>query len=479
MRTWMMLALAVVCLSLTCGEAVADGDSEKSADKKGVLAAGLDALKLRIEAAMKRAALLEKLGRTEEALALYEEIEGLYEKGIAELKKLSAERGSTKPKVADKPFSGPATNDLIGRGGMTKRRGGGAISGLDARRQQQRAKEAIESGLAWLAKRQRDDGGWPSAKPEHRVGATGLALLSFLGAGYTHEDTGDYKTVVARGLDFLRRNQDPQGCFAVRRNQHYNYDHAMATLAVVEAYGMTSSALLHGTAQKALDFSALSRNPYFGWRYGIKPGDNDTSMTHWMLAGIYSAKKVNDAAAAAGKPAPFTIDDGAFQGAIAWVDKMTDPDYGRVGYIVRGSGPARARDMLDKFPAERSESMTAAGIHIRLMCGQDPATKGVIGKGMDLIYKLPPVWHETNGSIDMYYWYLGTQAAFQTGGRKWKRWRGALLDAVIPNQAAAPETAKGSWPAIGPWGHYGGTVVSTAWMTLCLEIAERSFTADK
>lgn len=479
MRTWMLTALAVLCLSLTCGEAVADGDGTAS---EKALASGLDALKVRIEASMKRAALLEKMGRDAEALALYEKIETMYADGLVALKKLV--RGSGK---ADAPFKGPANAGVIGKGqsagapfgGRAKRKGGGKISGMDMAGQRRRVQAAINESLVWLASQQREDGSWNAAKAEHRVGATGLALLTFLGAGYTHATPSDYKSVVAKGLDFLRSSQDPEGCFSSRRSPHYNYDHAMATLAVVEAYGMTRSPLLLEPAQKGLDFTAMARNPYMGWRYGVKPGDNDTSITHWMLAGIYSAKMVNDGANASGKASPFTIDEDAFNGALAWVDKMTDSDYGRVGYITRGSGPARARDRLDQFPGELSESMTAAGINIRLMAGQDAAAKGVIRKGLDVMSKLPPVWKETGGTIDMYYWYIGTQVAAKVGGRHWNEWRDALVDALIPNQSAGPKAMKGSWPAIGPWADYGGPVVSTAWMALCLNSVNRSFAATK
>ena len=49
---------------------------------------------------------------------------------------------------------------------------------------------------------------------------------------------------------------------------------------------MTGSAIYKGSAQKALDFIALARNPYFAWRYGVKPGDNDTSVTGWMMMAL-------------------------------------------------------------------------------------------------------------------------------------------------------------------------------------------------
>ena len=39
---------------------------------------------------------------------------------------------------------------------------------------------------------------------------TGLALLTYLGAGYTHTD-GRYSEVVGKGLDFLLAQQKPDG----------------------------------------------------------------------------------------------------------------------------------------------------------------------------------------------------------------------------------------------------------------------------
>ena len=63
-------------------------------------------------------------------------------------------------------------------------------------------------------------------------------------------------------------------------------NHSMATLAMCEAYGMTGSPIFKCSAQKCLDFIALSRNPYYAWRYGVKPGDNDSSVTGWMMMAL-------------------------------------------------------------------------------------------------------------------------------------------------------------------------------------------------
>ena len=40
-----------------------------------------------------------------------------------------------------------------------------------------------------------------------------------------------------------------------------------------------------------------------------------------------------------------------FQGMKAWLDKATEPEYGRVGYTSRGTGPARPQELMEQFPA--------------------------------------------------------------------------------------------------------------------------------
>jgi hypothetical protein len=305
-------------------------------------------------------------------------------------------------------------------------------------------------------------------------GVTGLALCAFLGAGYTNRGEHPFAKVVSRGLRYLRNVQDPEGCFGPRTTQHYIYNHATAALAMVEAFGMTESPILKGPAQKALDFIALSRNPYFAWRYGVKPGDNDTSVTGWMMMALKSAKIVNDDAIARGKPAPLAIDLEAFEGIRSWVDKMTDKEYGRVGYITPGSGPARPQDLVDRFPIDKSESMTAAGVLARIFSGENLRSEA-IRKGAALMVSVLPTWNPTDGSIDMYYWYYATLAMYQLGGDHWKRWNEAMLTSIVTSQRMDGDYCqhKGSWDPIDPWGPDGGRVYSTALLAMCLEVYYR------
>ena len=397
-------------------------------------------------------------------------------------------------------LDGPSTNSTLGLGGGA----GGGKWGLGSgrwsrsgtgRTHTQKQDEAVDHALRWLAAHQSPDGSWEAAgwqrwadgkpaanvdltgqgKAQYDVGVTGLALLAFLGAGHTHRSDDAFGPVVARGLRSLKNVQDAEGCFGARASSHYVYDHAIASLAMVEAYGMTYASTLKGPAQKGLEFLALARNPYGAWRYGIKPGDNDTSVTGWTMMALKSARLVNASDAARGRSPSFAIDEDAFDGIRSWIDRMTDPDSGRVGYQQRGSGPARTPERVDAFPAERSESMTAVGVLARVFLGENPATSKPIASGVRLCRARLPTWNTSDGSLDMYYWYYATLAMFQVGGDAWHAWDGAMKSAMVDTQRTDGDYAayKGSWDPLDVWGADGGRVYSTAVLALCLEVYYR------
>jgi hypothetical protein len=376
--------------------------------------------------------------------------------------------------MADSPFEGPSVNRGIGvgggAGGAFPGRGGsgsmrGGITGIAIDR-------ATHDGLEWLKNHQDRDGYWDCdgfmeqcklgqcggpGGALYDPGVSGLALLAFLGAGETHKH-GKYRKTVREGLKYLKQIQDPEGCFGPRTTNHYTYNHAIGALAMVEAYGLTGSPLFKQSAQSAIDFIHKAQNPYLAWRYGVRPGDNDTSVTGWMVMALKSAKLCK-----------LRVDQAAFDGVKAWIEKATEPEYGRVGYTSRGTGPARPQDLMDKFPADKSESLTAVGILSRIFIGEDPDKSEVIQKGSDLCLKALPIWDEQSGAIDMYYWYYGTLAMFQVGDTPWKKWRVAMEEAIIKSQRKEG-CQKGSWDPVGPWGREGGRVYSTALMTMCMEV---------
>ncbi|MSR46852.1 MAG: hypothetical protein EXS13_07300 [Planctomycetes bacterium] len=338
------------------------------------------------------------------------------------------------------------------------------------------------AGLLWLRNHQSPDGRWDAdgydaqcnkgtcggkGSSLNDVGLTGLALLCFLGAGDTHV-TGPFQKTVREGLKYLMAIQDAEdGCFGTKSGQHFQYNHACAALAMAEAYGMTQAKAFQEPAQKGLDFVMKSRNPYKAWRYGIADGDNDSSVTGWMVMALKS-----------GGMAGLGIEEGAMRDAASYIDELTDPGTGRTGYQTRGTPPARQTELMEKYPPENSESLTAVGMLVRIFSGRQAADDPLIGKGADLLVQTLPKWDEGGGSagssIDMYYWYYGTLAMFQVGGPRWDKWNEAIKSAIIDHQNMDKQFCSfGSWNPLDPWSLDGGRVYSTAVNTLCMEVYYR------
>src|SRR5262249_25793541 len=129
----------------------------------------------------------------------------------------------------------------------------------------------------------------PGTARPNDIAATAFALLPFLGAGHTHKSSPkigtDYKKTIDAGLRFLVGKQDKTGYFGREA-----YTHPLATIAVCEAYGLTSDPTLKRPAQLALDSVERWQDPRGGgWRYEPKMA-GDTSVTGWMLMGLKSGQ---------------------------------------------------------------------------------------------------------------------------------------------------------------------------------------------
>jgi hypothetical protein len=347
--------------------------------------------------------------------------------------------------------------------------------------------------LRWLLAHQSPDGGWEcegyrrwcdgtpakgtgpdgAGKPQYDVGITSLAVLALWGGSERApaNEAPAIRTAAEAGLRYLRNVQDSEGCFGPRQTTHYIYNHAIASIAMVEGYAATANAAQRLSAQKALDFIAAARNPYFAWRYGVQPGDNDTSVTGWMMSALAAARRTNAEDVKAGREPSFRVDPSTSDGIKAWIDKVTD-DKGRAGYQTRGTGPARMTDLVDKFPAEKSESMTAIAVLARLELGTDPTSQPV-ADGARLCGACLPEWNTLDGSIDFYYWYYATVALNRIGGSTAGVWNRALSAAVLPAQHKDGDYCGylGSWDPLDPWGSDGGRVYTTAIIALALEAA--------
>jgi len=379
----------------------------------------------------------------------------------------------------DAPFMGKGPNDVLGvGGGGGGRRGGGSKYGQRTGGKHPH-NESLDLALEWLGNHQSPLGNWScegfssecktnlcsgSGDASHDVGVTGLSMLAFLGAGH-YPNHGKYQKIVRRGLRYLESIQDAEtGCFGEpNSHQAFLYDHALATLAMTEGYGLSGMPMLKEPAQAGIRFIQAARAPYGAWRYSYPfQGKADTSVTGWMVMALKSAEDFG-----------LRVEEAALDGARTFLDEMTDDQTWRTGYLNRGSYPAREPGFDERWPETRSESLTAVAMLCRMFLGEDPDKSPALRGGADLLRKLLPTWDENEGTIDYYYWYYGSYAMYQLGGKDWDVWQRPMVKAVVKTQRMDGDE-RGSWdPEYDPWGHRGGRVYSTAIMALTLEVYYR------
>ena len=348
----------------------------------------------------------------------------------------------------------------------TRGKGGGGRNGGKA------PARSIELGLKWLRDHQDEDGKWDSdgfmkhdeegepcdgaGNGVHDVGATGLALLAFLGEGSTMR-SGPYRENIKNGVRWLRANQQDNGLFGTNASNDYIYGHAIAAYAMCEAYGLSNYTTLKRYAQKGLNYLESHRNPYSVWGYQPRGNGNDTSVTGWCIMAYESGKYFD-----------LQVNDNALKLCNVWLDQVTDST-GRAGYRKVGEPSSRhPGDHMTRFPTEKGEAMTAVSLFCRFFMGQDPKEKTTMTDAANLIMAKPPVWDEQGGSIDHYYWYYATYAMYQMGGDYWKDWSKKVNTAVVKNQRLDGNFT-GSWDPVGVWGDDGGRVYSTATLVLTLQ----------
>lgn len=208
------------------------------------------------------------------------------------------------------------------------------------------SEKAVLAAQKWLSRHQNADGSWGTTNyigrcvkacgpnpghDEFDAGVTGLALLSFLGSGYSHrsKDTYDricFGDVVRKGLQWILSRQDLDGCLADTRTDKSMYNHAICAMALAEAYELTGSFLIKDQAQKAIDYLVSAQNPGKAWRYSHRSGDNDTSVTGWAMMALLAARRSG-----------LKFPKSALDGVRAWLDEVTDAQ-GRAGYTRKGTG---------------------------------------------------------------------------------------------------------------------------------------------
>lgn len=326
---------------------------------------------------------------------------------------------------------------------------------------QDAARAAVERALDWLVKDQQDTGRWGTGHPESKmageftdVGVTALAIEALLGS----EDP-EHRDAASEGLAWLAAVQDPEsGLFGRKESFGYVQSHALAARLWFRVHGDKLAGRNLEVAERALHFIHSSRNPYAGWRFDSPPaGDNDTLVTSLMLRALTAAEE-----------AGLEVDPEALFGGAMFLDEVTDPSTGRVGYTRRGGPPGRLAAKRDDFPVEYSEYPTAVALLARLDMREDPVERLDMILGSSLVAGAPPRWDPLEGTNDAYHWLFGTEALRHMGGVGWKRWQRDLYAALGGSQRE-----DGSWPLQDAWSGKADRAHITAVYALALQQALR------
>jgi hypothetical protein len=273
------------------------------------------------------------------------------------------------------------------------------------------AQRCIEKGLQYLALTQQEDGAWGGESWPKNTGITGFALLAFL-AGGDAPGEGQYGAQVQKTVDFLVDQIKPSGLCSTKWTSYGPmYEHALATLALCEAYGMSPREDMRAHLRRAVDIIVRSQHPDGGWRYlPVPSGDSDISVTVCQVMALRAARN-----------AGFAVPKETIDRAVEYVHRCAQAD-GAFGYQPGYS--------TGTFPC------TAAGI--TTLYGAGAYQDKQIELGMAHLFRVAPdVGSQTHWADAEHYFYghyYGIQAAYQAGGKHWEAWYPKIRDALVTHQ---------------------------------------------
>lgn len=287
-RPWLaVLALAVAC-ALPTGPAFAGDDApavpRAPSDRDRAVAAALESANIRMRAKVDEAAILDRQGRHDEALAALRAVETIHREGLAIVERLSAPAVSAAAPVL-RPVPGtprrlrPRVEPPM------------IVTSTPPRH--------VASATAYLLGAQRPDGWFRSDSvldvapgvdlgEGHDVPATALAVVALLDSLDDNLEPVRARNAADRGVAALVAAQAASGAFGDGRDLEA---HALASWAIAAGAARLAPASWRPAAQsgiaKAVTF-ALSRRDARGlWSAGTSSTDDDWVLSAWMVTALH------------------------------------------------------------------------------------------------------------------------------------------------------------------------------------------------
>ena len=308
---------------------------------------------------------------------------------------------------------------------------------------------AVENGLKWLARHQHPDGSWrldfrsgpcdgrcrnPGTR-EATTAATGLTLMAFLGAGYTHRE-GPYQQQIQAGLDYLESRMR-KTVFGGNLSEGSMYAQAMAVIAVSEAYIMTKDESLKEIIGPAMQYIITAQHQQGGWRY-VPSQPGDTTVTGWQIMALKSCSM-----------AGFEVPPQTIKMARQFLFSVGNDSDGFFGY------QNKAKD----------DTATAIGLTLQMFLGWGTDNRAMYN-GTRHLQKLGP------SRNNIYFNYYATLTLFHSGSEGWEDWNQKMRDFLIRTQSNSGHES-GSWFFKERYGNVGGRLYTTAMAIMILEVYYR------
>ena len=198
------------------------------------------------------------------------------------------------------------------------------------------------------------------------------------------------------------------------------YGHALATIALSEAYAMTGDTGLHRVVQALRQYIESSQNDKGSWRYIRNQSPGDMTVTGWQIMALKSCQMA-----------------GVRTGEVTWlrtkefIDSLFSSD-GTYGY--------------QKPEVKVTGTTTAIGVLSKMYLGTHRDNLDLV-MGADIIAGNGP------SETDIYFNYYATQVLHHRGGERWKAWNKEMRDYLVQtqDQSATPSGGKlvlcgQSWP---------------------------------
>lgn len=293
---------------------------------------------------------------------------------------------------------------------------------------------SLERGLEWLARNQGPQGNWES----NDLGLVGMGVLAFLADGHL-PGRGKYGDVVEGALDYVIRNAQPSGLLNIADPQRDMYNHGLATFVLGQAHGMTKDPRISGVLEQALRLIANTQARDGGWDYRARR----ENYGHDLSLVVMQAKALRSAV-----DSGLEVRNDVIQLSIQSVRQKYKAKNG-----ARSLDDPRIKEGPGQFTYDGHNgtiAMAAAGVVCLQEFGQYDDWR--IPKNLDVIsdaVKVLKAPRESDGRVplDAYTLYYVGQAIYQVGDAAWKDNYPILRDQLVTAQvrkSGVPDE-DGSW----------------------------------